>query len=608
MRHVRLGAWLSAGTGLVGLLYVAMLEDHPDRVLLLVLMGAVVALSASIFLLPLDRLVRHPRGLVLFYAWSTSVCGLIALSSLFDGSESPLALLYFLPLVYAAMAYPPLGVLVLGVVVIGAYLATSSLAGIADPARLFLFVGGQALVTLACAVAARNHTSHYQHQAALARRLADLADYDGLTNCLNHRAFHERLHVETERACRHNRPLGLLVIDLDDFKAINDGHGHPTGDAVLAAIGQTLRGAARISDVVGRVGGDEFAVLLPETEVEDATQVAERMRANVAALANPLPISVSIGVSAAPALAGDAASLVEQADEAVYRAKHAGRNQVAVFGDAPDAHKAPVLIGTDLALHRRIREVVANRSITTLFQPVVSLRDGHILGYEALSRIDGSNLGPDRWLDIAEQVGVRDDLELAMWEVALSAGPPPDGAVLFLNASPGALMSGVLDDCRSRLPANVTIEVSEQQAIRDYALLTRSLGAWTDSNVRVAVDDMGAGHANLRHVLNLAPHYLKLDRALVADLGDHPARSALVESMTRFADKIGSYVIAEGVETAEEAAALVSAGVVYAQGFLLAPPAPPWAPVTWRPSRQPRARDVARTVEVDSGTEARSSR
>jgi EAL domain-containing protein (putative c-di-GMP-specific phosphodiesterase class I) len=139
-----------------------------------------------------------------------------------------------------------------------------------------------------------------------------------------------------------------------------------------------------------------------------------------------------------------------------------------------------------------------------------------------------------------------------MWDAALADGWTGEG-LLFLNASPVALLTGALWRCRHRVPAEVVIEVSEQHAIADYSALSRTLSDWAGFGAQVAVDDMGSGHANLRHVLNLAPRFLKLDRSLVADLHVTPARYALVESIARFAERTGSLVIAEGIETEEEA-------------------------------------------------------
>ncbi|HWH31971.1 MAG TPA: diguanylate cyclase [Egibacteraceae bacterium] len=578
-RHVRIGVSLSQLTLGVCLVYTLRYADPSRRGVLLALIGIAFASTLGVNLLPLRRILSGRAAVPFFAAWSALLTLLIVLGSLGDGGgDTPLALLYFMPVVYGAIAYPPGGVIALGIAVVGAAVVTRIVGG-GSPGGTLMLGGTLALVTTMCAVSARNHWRTTRSQTALAERLAHLADHDGLTGCLNHRAFHERLRQEAARAVRYERALGLLLVDLDGFKAVNDGHGHPCGDAVLAAVGDVLRATTRDTDIVGRVGGDEFAVLLPETGCDEAHLLAERIRAAVGALREPVPVTASIGVAALPP-AHDAATLLAAADVAVYQAKRSGRDYVVVHGDQPAARQQG---GSHALLRERVHEVVDGGRLTALFQPIVCLADGSVLGYEALTRVDESSLGPAQWLDLAERAGVRDSLEAAMWRTALAAGPPPDAAVLFLNAGPEALLSGAMAEFRGRLGPHAAIEVSEHDAIADYGLLSGALAPWIGDGARIAVDDMGAGHANLAHVLNLGPHYLKLDRSLVEGLHEHPSRRALLESLITFAARIGSELVAEGVELEQEAEALAAAGVRYAQGYLFGRPQAPWAAVAWRP-------------------------
>ena len=587
LRHVRVGVSVSQMTLTVCLAYAVFFAEPPRRPLLVGLIVFAFAVTFGVGFLPLRRMLAGRWAILFFTVWSALLTILIIAGSVGDGGgDTPLAFLYFLPVVYGAIAYPPAGVWALGVLVVSSAVVTHTLGG-GRPGSALMLGGTLTAVTTMCAVTAQNHWRTHRSQAELAQRLQHLAHHDGLTGCLNHGAFHEVLEAEGERALRYGRPLGLLVVDLDGFKDINDTHGHPCGDAVLAEVGRVLRETTRDSDRVGRIGGDEFGVLLPETGIEEATLLAERARAAIGELTEPVTISVSIGVSAMPE-SRDAASLLAAADEEVYRAKRSGRDFVSVAGGQPPE---PGL--TDGPLGARIRELMNSDLLVTLFQPVVSLVDGSILGYEALSRISGSSLGPSQWLDLAEQVGMREELEAAMWRTALAAGNPPDGTILFLNASPGALLSGALTDQRDGLPPGTAIEVSEHYPIGDYALLTSDLAVWVEAGCRIAVDDMGAGNANLAHVLNLAPHYLKLDRSLVVGLDQHPSRIALVEALITFASRIGSRIIAEGIETDAEALALWQAGVRFGQGHLFGYPAPPWARVDWRPPLiDPAAREA----------------
>lgn len=580
LRHVRIGVSISQLTLAVCMVYVLRYANPERRLALIVLVGIAFVATLGVNFLPLPRILTSVWAVPFFGLWSGLLTLLIVLGSVGDGGgDTPLVFLYFMPVVYGAIAYPPLGVIALGIVVVSAAVITHTLGG--GTFEHTLMLGATlALVTTMCAVSARNHWRATRTQASLAGRLAHLANHDGLTGCLNHRAFHQRLDEAAEHAAATRAPLALLMVDLDDFKLINDTHGHPIGDGMLHAVGRLLRATTRETDDTGRIGGDEFAVLMPDTDPDTATTMAEAIRRAIGTITDPVPITASVGVSTMPHPARDAASLLHFADRATYRAKRSGRDYVSVYGEEPQPRGTDQV---DRVLHTRVLELVAGRHLRTVFQPVVSLQDGSVIGYEALSRIDNSNLGPSQWLDLAAQVGVRDQLEAAMWRQALAAGAPPDGKMLFLNASPAALLSGAFDECRDLLPAASTIEVSEHEPIADYALLTRDLADWVDAGCSIAVDDMGAGHANLAHVLNLAPHYLKLDRSLVADVHEHPSRIALLESLLTFASRIGSRIIAEGVETEEEAATLWRVGVRYAQGHLFARPAPPWVRVDWRP-------------------------
>ena len=581
LRHVSVGVWLTYGTAGVAWAYFALTWDRPNRLLMSALVAMTAIVSTLVRRLPMRSILRHPRGVWLFYGWSVAIVGFVtALSALDGGPSSPIIVIYCLALIYAAMAYPPSGMVWLGgtiaVVVAGMAAATAQL----DAGFILFTAGALALVATMCTLTARNHWRQHERQAALVGRLDQMVYTDSLTGCLNHRAFHERLRSAVDDALRTERPLSLAIADIDEFRFINDARGHPHGDIVLQRVGESLRAVARESDVIARIGGEEFAILLPDTTLEQAGRIAERLRAHVGNLQLVHPVTISIGVSSLPAPAGSVAALLEQADAGVYAAKRSGRDRVVVHGTSGLATPA----SPDDGVRARVERVITDRLIRARYQPIVSMADGQILGYEALARIDGSNLAPDRWLAMAERAGLRGDMEAAMWDAAIAGGWDIDG-LLFLNASPLALLTGALWRCRNRLPSGVVIEVSEQHAITDYQALARTLSEWADAvGTQVAVDDMGSGHANLRHVLNLAPRFLKLDRSLIEGLDVHSARLALVGSMVAFAESTGALLIAEGIETPAEAEAVRAAGVAYGQGYLFARPEPSPPPVHWRPA------------------------
>jgi diguanylate cyclase (GGDEF)-like protein len=215
-------------------------------------------------------------------------------------------------------------------------------------------------------------------------------------------------------------------------------------------------------------------------------------------------------------------------------------------------------------------------AIRAEYQPIVRLDDGAVVGYEALARaaVAGS---PAAWLAAAEAEGRRGDLERACLDAAADNGAPPGDALLFVNVSPALLVGHDLAEARQRLSPRLVVELTEQQAVEDYDLLRRHLQTWADDGVRLAIDDTGAGHSSLRHVLELSPDFLKLDRSLVHGVHRDRKLQALVRSMVAFAAELGSAVVAEGIEQPAELEELRRAGVHLGQGWLFGRPAPPWA-------------------------------
>ncbi len=215
--------------------------------------------------------------------------------------------------------------------------------------------------------------------------------------------------------------------------------------------------------------------------------------------------------------------------------------------------------------------------ITAVVQPIVRPADMVVVGYEALARMPLEPYHPpDWWLDVAAELGLRHQLERACLCAAAALGPPPDGRVLFVNASPSTIADPMVLALRDQLPDRLVIELTEQEAVEDYGDLNRRLAGWMGSGVRLAVDDAGAGYSSLRHVVELSPDYLKLDRALVSNIDEDPNRRALMRAVVAFAREVGTSVIAEGVETRSELEVLRDAEVHLVQGYLLARPGPPW--------------------------------
>ena len=268
--------------------------------------------------------------------------------------------------------------------------------------------------------------------------LREQARTDGLTGLLNHRACHERLGEEVVRAAALERPLSVVVLDIDHFKTVNDAYGHAEGDKVLVAAAGKLRSAVREDDLVARLGGEEFALILPGVDGTQAAQAAERARAAIAEVGvGGSPLSCSAGVATYPDDASDAGRLLELADGALYWAKRSGRDQSRRY----DRRLAGQLSGD--GQRAEIEALLAREdSIVPVFQPVLELATGRVAGYEALARMPhGPFRPPDQWFSQAHRAGLGPALEAAALRAALGARGRPERTFLAVNVSPGALLS-----------------------------------------------------------------------------------------------------------------------------------------------------------------------
>lgn len=234
----------------------------------------------------------------------------------------------------------------------------------------------------------------------------------------------------------------------------------------------------------------------------------------------------------------------------------------------------------DSDLRVLVEQLCVPGAISAVVQPVVRPSDMVVVGYEALARMSGEpRRPPDWWLERASGFGLRSRLELACVRAAVRLGAPPEGRALFVNASPSTIADPAFLALRHELPERLVLELTEQEAVEDYDDLRSRLGAWLGRGVRLAVDDAGAGYSSLRHIVELSPDYLKLDRELVRGIDEDPNRRALMRAVVAFAREVGTSVIAEGVETRAELDVLRDAEVHLVQGYLLARPGPPWPTV-----------------------------
>jgi diguanylate cyclase (GGDEF)-like protein len=238
-------------------------------------------------------------------------------------------------------------------------------------------------------------------------------------------------------------------------------------------------------------------------------------------------------------------------------------------------------------------------TVHSVVQPIVRLDDRIVIGYEALARVSSSPMhGREWWLSRAESMGVRTKLEVAFLQSAAGLGCPPDDALLFVNASPMALAEPALFALRDALPERLVVEITEEAAVGDYEILREQLQPWRNSRVRFAIDDLGAGYASLRHVLELSPDFLKLDRTLICDIDKDTHRLALVRALVAFAREVGITVIAEGIETRGELAAVSDAEVPLGQGYLLGRPGQAWPGINESAQPPRRSPDLPRDASL----------
>jgi diguanylate cyclase (GGDEF)-like protein len=414
----------------------------------------------------------------------------------------------------------------------------------------------------------------HRHQEHLRR----LAETDALTGLTNHGGFHAALSDAVHEADHRGEELSLVAVDLDDFKAINDTHGHPYGDKILRKVAAALRDGTRGSDSIARIGGEEFAVILPQTKASRAFDIAERIRSTIAdkVKAKDSTVWSSAGIATFPTDATDAGTLYELADGALYWAKRSGKRRT--------KHYDPEHVPRDYTETQRaeVRRILADESLIEMhFQPMVALATGHTVGYEALARFKTEpSRPPMAWFSQAAGCGLGPALEAAAIKAALEPLGRPPGAHLALNVSPAGLTSHHVQEVLPDDLTDLVVEITENEAIDEDSSLARAIDDARDRGALIAIDDAGAGYSGLKQVAKVKPDVVKLSRNLTQEIHTDPARLALIESFVRFANRIGATVCASGIESLDELAALADLDVQWGQGFVLARPASEWPAVS----------------------------
>ena len=420
------------------------------------------------------------------------------------------------------------------------------------------------------------------------RQLEQIAHYDSLTRLPNRVLLADLLKRAMAQTDRRRQHLVVVFLDLDGFKEINDGHGHDVGDEVLVAVSARLKQALRDSDTIARIGGDEFvAVLMDFEDHSEYTRLLDRMR-EAAAMPikvgeRELRLSVSMGVTFFPqAEPIDADQLLRQADQAMYRAKQAGKNCYRVF-DAEAARQ----VRSRLEQVERIREGLAAGEFELHYQPRVDMRAGRVVGVEALIRWQHPERGlclPASFLPVignGEMAVALDD-----WVIRAALAQQKrwlrDGLTLNIsvNVTPYNLqqhdfvdrLKAIVQEAGSVDLQGFELEVLETSAINDLAHVSGVIEACGQLGIRCALDDFGTGYSSLSHLRRLPASTLKIDRSFVRDMLDDLEDYAILEGILGLAEAFGRDVIAEGVESAEQGVMLLLMGCDLAQGFGIARP------------------------------------
>jgi diguanylate cyclase (GGDEF)-like protein len=404
--------------------------------------------------------------------------------------------------------------------------------------------------------------------------------------------FHDRLEQEILKSERASLPLALLLIDLDEFKAVNDTLGHDKGDILLKEAALRIVECVRASDTVARLGGDEFSVVLSQlTDTNHAEDIAQKI---LTRLAEPYHlgeetayVSASIGITLYPSDASNFESLMKNADQAMYLSKSLGRNRFSYFTSALQeaAQKR-------LQLTNELRGALAANQFQVYYQPIVELSTGNIHKAEALIRWHHPVRGlvsPADFIPLAEETGLI--VDIGFWVFQQAAQQVKRWQILFnaafqvsVNRSPVQFKDHIV---KNNLPCldylhdmqirgqGIVFEITEGLLLDTHANVFKTLLKFRDAGIQVALDDFGTGYSALSYLNKFDIDYLKIDKSFIDNLAINSSDLALCEAIIVMAHKLGLKVIAEGIETEDQRQILTNAGCDYAQGYLFSRPVPP---------------------------------
>jgi diguanylate cyclase (GGDEF)-like protein len=423
-------------------------------------------------------------------------------------------------------------------------------------------------------------TEQHSHE----EKIRHLARHDALTDLPNRVLFREEMD-KIEARMRRGEVMAVLQVDLDRFKDVNDRLGHAVGDAVLIEVARRMREASRETDVVARIGGDEFALLVgPLESPRQAARIADRIVKSVArpltVEGNQILIGASIGIAMAPPDGTDPETLMKNADLALYKAKGDGRGAYRFFEQAMDDASR-----NRRALELSLRDGLAGEQFRLVFQPLFNLAENRIAGLEALLRWDHPERGliaPGDFLPLAEETGMIVGIgDWVLREACRAAAGWPENVRVAVNLSPVQFRHrGLIESVEAALteaalpPDRLELEITEQLLSTDTEATLATLNRLRAMGVRIALDDFGLEHSSLRHLQCFRFDKVKVDRSFVKSLLGGKDSMAVVTAMIGLGHSLGLATTAEGIETEEELEAVRAQGCEEVQGFLFSAPLP----------------------------------
>ncbi|GAA1595317.1 putative bifunctional diguanylate cyclase/phosphodiesterase [Actinoplanes couchii] len=445
------------------------------------------------------------------------------------------------------------------------------------------------VVVITCLVAGRQLVAFHDNMNLIGRldvalgELRDQALFDGLTGLAN------RTHFSAETVRLLDAESTLLLIDLDDFKTVNDTMGHAAGDALLVTVASRLRGSLRETDVVARLGGDEFAVLLPRTTADDAGLIVQNMLNRLAEpivlLQHTVVTRASVGMTVARP-GDDPSTLLSTADIAMYEAKRRGKGMWVTYTDEMGSR-----ISAEAVLIRELDQAIEENQFVLVYQPIVRLADGEISGVEALIRWNHPERGlvsPIEFIPIAERTGQivaigRWALQESCRQAAAWRAASPDTVPLYVGVNVAGrqlrdpdLVTDVADALAAAgLPAGLLVIEVTETAVLDDEQSHATMEALRDLGVRLALDDFGTAASSLGLLLTCPVNSLKLDRSFVESINTVSRQAAVATAVSQMASALEFATVAEGIETVEQAELLQGLGYRYGQGYLYSRPVPP---------------------------------